>query len=255
MAPTTTFDRRRRSTFITLLLCALLGLPLSAQPVNAVKVVRISATRASIILENARHCAGLQFTLIAAPGRTFADVVASSDLPSDRWTIAWHQLDARTLRGVIMANDLRELNAGSPTLLSFGLVNEGLSESGIAATLEQVMVSDAAGHQINFATTDLWWDAGWSGGTEEDAHWVGNYPNPFNPATVLTYELHRPAFIRVAVYDMLGREVTVLEEGMTGVGRHAVTWTIDRHRVSSGAYVARLSTGGRAWSHRISVVQ
>ena len=40
-----------------------------------------------------------------------------------------------------------------------------------------------------------------------------NYPNPFNAGTTIRYDLDRPAQVRIAVYDLPGREVSVLKEG------------------------------------------
>jgi hypothetical protein len=69
-----------------------------------------------------------------------------------------------------------------------------------------------------------------------------NFPNPFNPGTVIRFALPARAAIRLAVYDLLGREVTVLVEGMKDAGRHEAVW--DASRVPSGTYVYRLQAHG-----------
>ncbi|MBP1653768.1 MAG: pepN, partial [Bacteroidetes bacterium] len=69
-----------------------------------------------------------------------------------------------------------------------------------------------------------------------------NFPNPFNPETVIRFALPARAAIRLAVYDLLGREVTVLVEGMKDAGRHEAVW--DASRVPSGTYVYRLQVHG-----------
>jgi hypothetical protein len=78
------------------------------------------------------------------------------------------------------------------------------------------------------------------------ARWVldQNYPNPFNPTTVIRYELPAVSDVRLALYDLLGREVAVLvnEEQVSGV--HEVRF--DASGLASGVYVYRLQSGGRA---------
>ncbi len=71
---------------------------------------------------------------------------------------------------------------------------------------------------------------------------LSNYPNPFNPATVISYQL--PAnqgealFVGLRVYDALGREVAVVVDGVRAPGMH--TATFDATRLPSGVYTARL---------------
>lgn len=69
-------------------------------------------------------------------------------------------------------------------------------------------------------------------------------PNPFNPATVLSFELAAPGPVTLAVYGIDGRLVATLAEGQHGQGRHEVTWdgTDARgQRVASGVWFARLT--------------
>ena len=68
-----------------------------------------------------------------------------------------------------------------------------------------------------------------------------NYPNPFNPSTNVTYELPRSAVVRLSVYDMLGREVSVLVDERIDAGVHEVKF--DASGLSSGVYFYRLQAG------------
>ncbi|NUQ41765.1 MAG: phytase [Calditrichaceae bacterium] len=70
-----------------------------------------------------------------------------------------------------------------------------------------------------------------------------NYPNPFNPGTAIRYTLPNAANIRLAVYDLAGREVAVLAEGFYSAGSYAQDWQALDHRggvLPSGIYFARL---------------
>jgi hypothetical protein len=68
-----------------------------------------------------------------------------------------------------------------------------------------------------------------------------NYPNPFNPRTTIAYDLPQPAFVRLVVYDNLGRELRILSEGPQMAGRYTVMF--DGTGLGSGIYFYRLQTG------------
>lgn len=66
-----------------------------------------------------------------------------------------------------------------------------------------------------------------------------NYPNPFNPNTIFSYQLKNAGIVRLAVYDMLGREVAVLVNERREAGSYSESW--NAAGFSSGAYVYRIS--------------
>lgn len=84
-----------------------------------------------------------------------------------------------------------------------------------------------------------------------------NYPNPFNSATVIPYARHRGGggradigeggSVRLAVHDLLGREIRVLVDGVVGEGERSVAWDgLDAtgRAVASGVYLYRLEAPG-----------
>jgi hypothetical protein len=74
-----------------------------------------------------------------------------------------------------------------------------------------------------------------------------NFPNPFNPSTKIRYDLGsggrgvRAGWVKVSVYDMLGREVAVLVNEEQRSGSYEVTF--DGRHLASGVYVYRLVAG------------
>jgi hypothetical protein len=68
-----------------------------------------------------------------------------------------------------------------------------------------------------------------------------NYPNPFNPTTVVSYQLSAVSEVRLAVYDLLGREVAVLVNEKKPAGSHEVTF--DAGRLASGTYLYHMTAG------------
>ncbi len=68
-----------------------------------------------------------------------------------------------------------------------------------------------------------------------------NYPNPFNPATVISYELQRETFVELGVYDNLGKRVISLVSTVEAAGRHSIRF--DGASLASGVYFLRLHAG------------
>ena len=68
-----------------------------------------------------------------------------------------------------------------------------------------------------------------------------NYPNPFNPKTTIVFDLPQPGDFSLTVYDVLGREVSVLASGAFPAGRFKAVW--DATGFASGVYVYRLQAG------------
>lgn len=69
-----------------------------------------------------------------------------------------------------------------------------------------------------------------------------NYPNPFNPTTTIEYNLNRKSFAVLKVYDVLGKEVKTVVNGIKDSGNHEVK--LEMGKLSSGVYFYRLSADG-----------
>jgi hypothetical protein len=65
-----------------------------------------------------------------------------------------------------------------------------------------------------------------------------NFPNPFNPLTTIGYSLPAPSHVTMKLYDMVGREVATLVEGLQAPGRRSVV--LDGSRLASGVYYYRM---------------
>jgi hypothetical protein len=84
-----------------------------------------------------------------------------------------------------------------------------------------------------------------------------NVPNPFNPTTVIGFTVGTQDLAslhtRLTVYDMLGREVAVLVDGVMSAGSHSVTF--DGSGLASGVYLYRLESGGKVLSRKFTLIK
>jgi hypothetical protein len=86
-----------------------------------------------------------------------------------------------------------------------------------------------------------------------------NYPNPFNTTTVIEYDIEGARVegfgmnVKLAVYDMLGREIAVLVDDKKPPGSYKVLY--DGSRIASGVYICRITTGTCAQSRRMVLVR
>lgn len=91
--------------------------------------------------------------------------------------------------------------------------------------------------------------------TPESVKLLANYPNPFRTGTTIEYALPKDADVRLAVYDVLGRQVAVLEEGRRESGFHRVRWDVGDQALSSGVYFYRLRAGEKTKSGRMVLLR
>lgn len=85
-----------------------------------------------------------------------------------------------------------------------------------------------------------------------------NHPNPFNPSTRIAFSLAAPEPVSLKVFDMDGRLVRTLVEGVQTAGDHETFWDgtdASGRRVASGTYLYRLQTAARVLSRTMVLVK
>ena len=80
-----------------------------------------------------------------------------------------------------------------------------------------------------------------------------NYPNPFNPSCTIKYRLPTRQLVRLSVYDLYGREVAVLVDGVEEPGEHEVRFFGED--LSSGVYFYRLQAGSSVNSRKLVLLR
>ena len=80
-----------------------------------------------------------------------------------------------------------------------------------------------------------------------------NYPNPFNPNTSIKYSVAEAGFVRLAVYNTLGEEISVLVNGQSDAGFFEVNF--DASNLPSGTYIYRLEAPGFATAKKMILMK
>ena len=76
-------------------------------------------------------------------------------------------------------------------------------------------------------------------------HLSQNYPNPFNPTTTINFSVPKNQMIKIEVFDLQGRLINTVYEGITQPGQHTVRWDANDYNhnsIPSGVYFYRLTS-------------
>lgn len=84
-------------------------------------------------------------------------------------------------------------------------------------------------------------------------HLYPNYPNPFNPSTMIFYDVPTTSIVSLTVYDLLGRKVETLINQRQSPGKYGVRF--DASRLASGVYFYRLQAGGFSQTKKLMLVK
>ncbi len=80
-----------------------------------------------------------------------------------------------------------------------------------------------------------------------------NYPNPFNPSTTIEYSIPQKSFVKLSVYNLLGKEVATLVNGVKDKGVYR--YHFDAANLSAGVYLYRLETDQTVLTKKMVLVK
>lgn len=168
-------------------------------------------------------------------------------------------LDMSTSAGLRFPEDLKP---GSPVYVNDLLSGEGsLTTLGALASVPVTM--PAYGSKVfsvsltndSLKITNPITSVETTGSTPEQFMVYPNYPNPFNPSTVISFDLSARGRVTVTIHDILGREVARLLDGEREAGVHRIVWDA-RGEVSgaaaSGIYIVRVTVTSASSTHAAS---
>jgi len=80
-----------------------------------------------------------------------------------------------------------------------------------------------------------------------------NYPNPFNPATTIQFELDKNSYVILSIFNILGQKVETIISDYLNVGKHKFFWNAQNY--SSGIYFMQIESGNIALTRKITLLK
>lgn len=90
-----------------------------------------------------------------------------------------------------------------------------------------------------------------------------NYPNPFNPSTTIKYEIPKSSFVKLSIFDLLGREIATPVNQVQNAGYHEITFNAEnlasgisaRGGYASGVYIYTINVNGFTQSKKMLLMK
>jgi hypothetical protein len=82
-----------------------------------------------------------------------------------------------------------------------------------------------------------------------------NHPNPFNPSTMIRFNVQNREHVILKVYDVLGREIATLVDHSVEAGEHTVVFSAWDYQLASGTYFYRMTAGRFTETKKFIVLQ
>jgi hypothetical protein len=160
--------------------------------------------------------------------------------------------DISIVRADSLGNQLWSTHFGTPNS-DYGCAVQCTPDSGYVVLGR---IPDSTGTMYDFYVIRLGADTLFSTGVSQDditlpeaAALKQNYPNPFNGQTIIKYNLLGQSTVSIDIFDILGRKMETLEEGIMPAGEHQMIW--DASGQSSGIYFYRIKAGDYSETKRM----
>lgn len=209
--------------------------------------------------------------LSPAPSRRYLGVDPSvASVQGGAVSLAWGAMwqDGQPIEATVNSSELQRLSTDGHTWVtvyvgpSLRWKDQGVTYDSMGAALAtyRVRVGETSGRQSNWSMPCVVRVSSLPSGVSpnrrsppESFELFQNFPNPFNPKTVVRGQWSVTSVVRLAVYDVLGREVAVLASGLYPAGKYQ--FSFDGTNLSSGEYFYRLTAGNYTAVRKMTLVR
>jgi len=171
---------------------------------------------------------GIQFTI---PGVVIDDISTESISIPEGWILRSKSIDDKT---TFLLVDLSGKNARSYIRLELPFK--------LTTTMDDLVISNVQGQALKPVISQKEAEPGLNTDAVLPIQFSSPYPNPFNPDISIPFALSDDMEIRVSVYDITGREIAVLQDGLLEAGQYQLSW--NAIQFPSGVYIIQLRTAG-----------
>jgi len=156
------------------------------------------------------------------------------------------------------------IESGSGPILEFEVqFDNNLNNSSIIMTMPSVAAGDAGANPLTTVFHGFGQFTGYLAMDDEivipgEFGLHPNFPNPFNPTTMIAYDLPEAADVRLQIYDLMGRNINTLVNQNQPAGRHFITWNANDfsgNQVSAGVYLYRLQAGDKIFTRKMILMK
>ncbi len=122
-----------------------------------------------------------------------------------------------------------------------------------SATVEGSKYYDTLVINVDIISDDIFATKGVTDQTSNILELGNTYPNPVANDATINFELASREYAKLSICDILGREVSILSDGMMGAGKHSVN--LNAHTLENGVYIYKLETSdGAIMTKRMIVI-
>ena len=162
--------------------------------------------------------------------KNFVDAIKATDNLLEKYKNDHDYVcDLLYVKGLMLAHDS---NQSDKAVESFSLIIQQYPENSLSKLAENEL--RIIGQEIDKQTIG-------KGEITSNEIEIYNYPNPFNPTTTITFSLPKKDNVKLFVYDILGRELKKLADGIYEAGEHKIEFNASN--LPSGVYFYRMEAG------------
>ncbi len=213
---------------------------------NNLNLRLVSKNIVEMSLSNTDGIEGSQFSIVARGGIILSAYESGDRATASGFSTYQFLVNDSTLNVVLLAPFQSPLSPGSGVIgkIHLTIPSENSSDS-VSVSVCDAKFADAQANLVEVSVGQLTWDPH-TRNNDKGFALDQNFPNPFNPATTISYTLTKPDHVLLTVFDVTGRIVRSLVDQYQSKGKYSIAWSAgggNATGLASGVYFARLQVG------------